>query len=71
VATSAGSVPEVLGDAAVLVDTQDIDAIAAGLVAASRPEARTDLVTRGRARAARFSWDATAAATATAYRTLA
>jgi glycosyltransferase involved in cell wall biosynthesis len=70
VASASGSVPEVLGDAAVLVDPTDVDAIAAGLVAVSRPDARVELVTRGRQRAERFTWEATAAATAAAYRRL-
>jgi glycosyltransferase involved in cell wall biosynthesis len=58
VATRAGSLPEVLGDGAVLVDVADQD----GLVEAldnvlSDPALRQRLVAAGAARAASFSWD--------------
>ncbi|CAN5123468.1 glycosyltransferase family 1 protein [soil metagenome] len=57
VATSAGALPEVLGDAAVLVPA-DRDELAAALGRVVGDEAlRTELVGRGRARAARYSWD--------------
>ena len=61
VATSnAGSLPEVVGDAAVLFDPRDPAAIAAGITEALD---RTDELTRlGLARAAAFTWEATARA---------
>lgn len=54
VASRAGSLPEVLGDAALLVDPHDEAAIAAAIVAALDDPA--GLVERGRANAKRFSW---------------
>lgn len=58
VATTAGSLPEVLGDAALLVDVGDEDALAGALAATLSDDAlRTRLVEAGRRRAAGFSWD--------------
>ena len=58
VATRAGALPEVLGDAAVLVDVGDVDGLAAGLAQVIDDEAlRVDLEARGRSRAARYEWD--------------
>jgi glycosyltransferase involved in cell wall biosynthesis len=58
VATDAGSLPEVLGDAALLVPVGDVDALAAALVRAVGDDVvRTRLVRAGRARAARYSWE--------------
>jgi len=67
VATRAGSVPEVLGDAAVYADPVEVESVAAALVEATRPERRPELVRRGHERAAAYTWDATAQATAAAY----
>jgi glycosyltransferase involved in cell wall biosynthesis len=59
-AADAGSLPEVVGDAAVLFDPRDPVSIAAGILEAL---ARADeLRERGLARAAGFTWDATARA---------
>ena len=59
-ASAAGSLPEVVGDAAVLFDPHDPDAIAAGVAEAlARAAELRDL---GIARAARFTWEATARA---------
>jgi glycosyltransferase involved in cell wall biosynthesis len=61
VATTAGSLPEVLGDAAVLVDPGDDDALAEALHRVLADDAwRTTLVTRGLEQAARHTWGATA-----------
>ncbi|MDP8911814.1 MAG: glycosyltransferase family 4 protein, partial [Actinomycetota bacterium] len=60
------AVGEVAGDAAVLVDPLDPDAIAAGLVEAM--ERRDELVASGLARAAAFDWRAVASATVDVYR---
>jgi len=56
--TTGGSIPEVAGDAAILVDPYDVGAMAAAIEAiATSSAARQDLRTRGLARAATFSWD--------------
>jgi glycosyltransferase involved in cell wall biosynthesis len=58
VSTSAGSLPEVLGDAAVLVPEGDVDALAAGLAALLDDEDRRDACRRaGLERVEQFSWD--------------
>jgi glycosyltransferase involved in cell wall biosynthesis len=70
VVTSQGSATEeVAGDAAVLVDAHEVDAIRAGLEAALADPARWSGV--GRKRAAGFTWQAAADATVAAYRELA
>ena len=57
---TAGSLPEVCGDAAVLFDPLDPEAIAAGIdEALTRSE---ELSVRGPQRAAMFTWDETARA---------
>jgi glycosyltransferase involved in cell wall biosynthesis len=57
VATRAGAIPEVTGDAALLVDPDDPDDLAAGLARLlDDDELRATLVARGRARVDRFSW---------------
>jgi len=58
------SLGEIFGEAAVLVDPADVPGIAAALEGVlSDPRLREDLVGRGRALAARFSWQRTAALT--------
>jgi glycosyltransferase involved in cell wall biosynthesis len=59
-ASAAGSLPEVVGGAAVLFDPHDADAIAAGVSEALARAA--ELGDLGIARAARFTWEATARA---------
>lgn len=55
------SVPEVAGDAALLVDPYDVDAVTAGLERLLTDEAfRTGLVERGARRAEQFTWRTTA-----------
>ncbi|MCC6490038.1 MAG: glycosyltransferase family 4 protein [Candidatus Hydrogenedentes bacterium] len=57
VASNCSSLPEVAGDAAVLVDPYSVEAIAAGLAAVlTQEQFRADLSTRGRERARNFSW---------------
>jgi glycosyltransferase involved in cell wall biosynthesis len=69
VTTTGGSLPEVAGDAALLVEPGDPDALAAALAKlAGDPSARQAAATRGRARAAEFTWDGCAAETVAAYR---
>src|SRR5262249_8363783 len=66
---AAGSLPEVLGDAACLVPAGDVAALAGAmerLIGDAR--LRAELVERGRARVARYIWEATARDTFAAYR---
>ncbi len=58
VCTDAGSLPEVVGDAAMLVPVGNVDALADALRRVCDDDAgRADLVTRGRQQAATFSWE--------------
>jgi glycosyltransferase involved in cell wall biosynthesis len=68
VASTAGALPEVIGEAGVLVEPGEPDALAAGVEQALSERER--LVTAGLARAARFSWEETARRTATVYKEL-
>jgi glycosyltransferase involved in cell wall biosynthesis len=62
VCSNRASLPEIVGDAALMVDAADVDALAdAVLRVASDPRLREDLRLRGRERAAMFTWEATAA----------
>jgi alpha-1,3-rhamnosyl/mannosyltransferase len=64
VTSRVSSLPEVAGDAAHYVDPRSEEEIAAALrELLESPAARDDLARRGRARAAHFSWDRTAAQT--------
>lgn len=61
--------PEVLGDAALLIDPLDTDALTDGLVRiASDDPLRRKLASAGRARASTYTWERTARLTAAAYR---
>jgi glycosyltransferase involved in cell wall biosynthesis len=72
VATKAGSLPEVLGDATSLVAVGDAAELAQQLLRAHTDEAwRADLITRGRTRAATFTWQRCAAEMVDVYRSLA
>jgi glycosyltransferase involved in cell wall biosynthesis len=69
VTTAVGAIPEVVGDAAVLIAPGDPDALAgalAGVLAGGDEVVR--LVARGRDRAIRFTWDACASGLAGLYR---
>jgi glycosyltransferase involved in cell wall biosynthesis len=71
VATRAGSIPEVAGEGALLVDVGDADALAAALVrAVADDDLRARLVARGRRNLDRFEWGATADAMVALYRRL-
>jgi glycosyltransferase involved in cell wall biosynthesis len=61
VSTTAGSLPEVLGEAALLVPPHDAEALAGALEQVLTDTQEADrLVAAGRAQAGRWSWDATA-----------
>jgi glycosyltransferase involved in cell wall biosynthesis len=70
VASRAGALPEVTGDAAVLVEPEDVEELAAGLRRLLDSESlRDSYSSRGLARvAARYTWQAVASATAAHYR---
>jgi glycosyltransferase involved in cell wall biosynthesis len=71
VAARAGSIPEVAGDAAVLVATHDPTALAEALQHVLDDDlARTRLVAAGTRRVASFTWDAAAASMASLYHRL-
>jgi glycosyltransferase involved in cell wall biosynthesis len=68
-AANAGAIPEVCGDAAVLFDPADVEAIAAGILQAD--ERREELSERGLAHAAGFTWDEAARKHESVYRAVA
>ena len=58
ITSNTSSLPEVVGDAALLIDPLDADAIADAMVRVLTDEAlRTELVRRGFERVKQFSWD--------------
>ena len=66
------SMPEVAGDAALLVDPYDVAALSAALKRVlSEPALRTELVARGVRQAAHFTWERTARHLLAVYRELA
>jgi glycosyltransferase involved in cell wall biosynthesis len=71
VASNRSSIPEVTGDAAILIDPQRTEELTDALVAlASQPALRQTLIARGYDRASRFSWDETTRQTLNIYRNL-
>jgi len=69
VASNNSSIPEVVGDAGLLVDPYDVEAIAAALGQVLTDDGlRAELAARGLRRAARFSWAKTAELTMQTYR---
>jgi glycosyltransferase involved in cell wall biosynthesis len=69
ITSNSSSLPEVVGDAAVMVDPHDVDALGAAMLAVLRDAAlRESLRAKGLARAAAFTWERTAACTIAAYR---
>ncbi len=69
ISTTGSAVEEVVGDAALLVPPGDVDALAAALDwLLADPHARIDLGLRGPARAAEYTWEASAAVHLDAYR---
>lgn len=68
-ASNASCLPEVLGDAAVLVDPTDVGSfIAAGRTLLENSDRRREMIARGKARAARFTWRRCAELTTQVYR---
>jgi glycosyltransferase involved in cell wall biosynthesis len=65
-ASDAGAIPEVCGDAAVLFDPTDVEAMAAAIVEADA--SREQLRARGLTRAAQFTWEETARKHESVYR---
>ncbi len=69
VATTAGALPEVVGDAATLVPVGDVDALAGALAALlDDPQLRATHVEAGHRRVAGYDWDRTAVAMVELYR---
>ena len=72
VTTAVGAIPEVMGDAALLVPAGETDALAAAIERALTDEAeRSRLVTAGRARADAFTWDRSIESMVELYRVIA
>lgn len=71
ITSNVSSLPEVVGDAALLVDPQDAGAIADAMGRVlSDTRLRRDMIARGYARARTFSWAEAAARTRAAYRSV-
>jgi glycosyltransferase involved in cell wall biosynthesis len=69
IAANTAALPEVVGEAGVLVDPREVDGLAAAMARVLGDEAlRQRLRVQGPERAARFSWDATARTIVDAYR---
>jgi glycosyltransferase involved in cell wall biosynthesis len=69
ISSNVSSLPEVVGDAGLLVDPLDIDAIAAAMRTMLEDTGlRSSLAAKSLERAARFTWEGCAAATFAAYR---
>jgi glycosyltransferase involved in cell wall biosynthesis len=72
ICSHAGALPEVAGDAAILVDPDDVEGFARGIVRVLLdPQAAAELAAKGLAQARRFSWSRTAAETLKIYEELA
>lgn len=67
VASDLSSLPEVAGDAAILVDPHSLPSITNGILEALNPERSRDLSQRGSARVEHFRWTSTAQRTLEAY----
>ena len=68
IASAAASIPEVLGDAGLLLDPDDVDGWADAIVRVANDEhERARMTTAGIARAATFTWDRTARVTIDTY----
>ena len=70
VTSNISAMPEIAGDAALLADPRSPDDIARKMLAALNPETGAQLVERGFARAAEFTWARAAEGTLAVYRTV-
>lgn len=71
VTSNTSSLPEVAGDAAILVDPNDVISLAEAILnVISDRQLRTNLIAKGKARANLYSWERTAKETLQAYRSL-
>jgi glycosyltransferase involved in cell wall biosynthesis len=71
VSSNTSSIPEVAGDAAILIDPQDTMQLAESILKIiSDRQLRQDLINRGKERAKLFTWERTARETLKAYRTI-
>ena len=69
VGSDASSIPEVVGDAGVLLDPDDAEGMAGAIIQLAQDQAfRAELSQRALAQAARFSWERTARETLAVYR---
>ncbi|HVX30675.1 MAG TPA: glycosyltransferase family 1 protein, partial [Nitrolancea sp.] len=69
ISSNASALPEVAGEAALLVEPHDVDGLAGAIDTLTRdPILRADLAQRGRERARQFSWARTARETVEVYR---
>jgi glycosyltransferase involved in cell wall biosynthesis len=70
-ASNRGSLPEVVGDAGLMVEPDDIEGIAEGVARLITDyQLRDDMITRGLERARQFTWQRTARATLDVYRSV-
>lgn len=68
VVNDGGSLPEIVGDAGMVVPAKDVDALASALLRVSTADTlRAEMSRRSFARARRFDWGATARATLDVY----
>jgi mannosyltransferase len=70
IAMKSSSIPEVAGDAAVLLEVADERHLSDAILGVSRSDVRQDLIAKGLARSQLFSWDATFNKTRAVYETL-
>lgn len=68
IVANASCFPEIAGDAALYFDPDDASALRAAIRSVEDPAVANALRVKGRARAAQFTWEATAAQTLAAYR---
>lgn len=71
VTSNTSSLPEVAGDAAVLVDSNDVEQLSEGILRVIRDrQFRNSLIQKGKEQAKLFSWEKTAKETLNAYRSI-
>ena len=71
VCSNASSMPEIAGNAAVIVDPREVDQIADGIFSLlTQPELAAEFVARGKRRALHFTWENTAVKTIEIYKSL-